>query len=163
MQLGLFSSRWLEGRTEIDQVGGVVFAGADWTANWINRLCTPAHALNRMKLSTTVLYPHIHARSFFHPRRIPFLPLILSLSLSLFVSLVFLFLLQSQGLFPSVICIIRGQYKHSLNAKNKTLIFLLKKTLFKKISPLSIWIFRYIYKRFTTFTISLLSIFSSRP
>lgn len=52
LQLGRFLSRlWLEGRTEIDQVRGVVFAGADWTANWINRLCTPAHALNRMKLS----------------------------------------------------------------------------------------------------------------
>jgi len=53
LQLGWFSSRWWldVGWTEIDQVGGVVFAGADWTANWINRLCTPAHALNRMKLS----------------------------------------------------------------------------------------------------------------
>jgi len=31
--------------------GGIVFARADWMANWINRLCTPAHALNRMKHS----------------------------------------------------------------------------------------------------------------
>lgn len=32
------------------QGGGIVFARADWMANWINRFCTPAHALNRMKL-----------------------------------------------------------------------------------------------------------------
>lgn len=46
---------------------GVVFARADWTANWINRLCTPAHALNRMKLSYHGSIPSYTRPVFFPP------------------------------------------------------------------------------------------------
>jgi len=68
-----------------DQVRGVVFARADWMANWINRLCTPAHALNRMKLSYYGSLPSYTRPVFFFIRtKFSLLPLSFRRSLSFF-------------------------------------------------------------------------------
>lgn len=87
---------------------------ADWTTNWINRLCTPAHALNRMKLSAAVYLLFFS----FPPER----------ELSRFISPVV------WGLFPFVVCRIHiyTDSKHFSNAREEN-PFLFSKLFSKRL------------------------------